>query len=260
MKQQLRVQCRIVFTIILSAAAFGLPFSTQAKTGPSIAFNEDAWNFGKVKADSVLSHSFSFTNRGDEILVIKQVRASCGCTAAVPNKRELDPGEKGEIKVTFNTGGFEGNVKKSIYVDSNDPAQPRKTLQISAEIEASPRAVLQLLEPVVDLGLILETETIKATVRLKNSGERPLSVTLVHPRGAFSKQSRAIQFPLDIPAGDTLEAEITIPPKNRSGYILENIIIRSNDKRQPTQTVVLNGYAFSMSQFRDLYRKYKNEL
>ena len=46
--------------------------------------------------------------------------ASCGCTVATYTKKPVAPGEKGEVKVTYNgKGKFEGHFKKSITVRTN---------------------------------------------------------------------------------------------------------------------------------------------
>jgi hypothetical protein len=53
-------------------------------------------------------------------LVINQAVASCGCTVPEYTKNPIQPGEKGEIKVTYNgTGKFPGHFKKSITVRTN---------------------------------------------------------------------------------------------------------------------------------------------
>ena len=68
----------------------------------------------------VVSCTFSFTNVGETPLVINQAVASCGCTVPEYTKTPIQPGEKGEIKVTYNgTGKFPGHFKKSITVRTN---------------------------------------------------------------------------------------------------------------------------------------------
>ena len=63
---------------------------------------------------------FIFENIGEQPLVINQAIASCGCTVPEYTKDPIKPGEKGEIKVTYNgTGKFPGHFKKSIVVRTN---------------------------------------------------------------------------------------------------------------------------------------------
>ena len=62
-----------------------------ADKGPKIQFKELKWDFGNKKQGEVLTHTFSFKNAGDETLVIRRVRTSCGCAAAMLSKKELNP-------------------------------------------------------------------------------------------------------------------------------------------------------------------------
>ena len=61
---------------------------------------------------------FVFTNVGDEPIIIRRIQSSCGCT--VPKKPEapIMPGEKGEIKVSYDTNRV-GGFSKSITIFSN---------------------------------------------------------------------------------------------------------------------------------------------
>ena len=78
-----------------------------------------AQNPAQIKFD-VVSCVFTFTNAGEQPLVVNQAIASCGCTVPEYTKEPIKPGEKGEIKVTYNgEGKFPGHFKKSITVRTN---------------------------------------------------------------------------------------------------------------------------------------------
>lgn len=64
--------------------------------------------------------TFTFTNVGDQPLVINQAIASCGCTVPSYTKTPIKPGEKGSITITYNgKGKFPGHFKKTITVRTN---------------------------------------------------------------------------------------------------------------------------------------------
>ena len=71
--------------------------------------------------------SFKFKNEGKKDLVIRHVRATCGCTAVQQGNQGvgIKPGESSSIKATFNSGGYSGKVTKAIYVYTNDPKNSR---------------------------------------------------------------------------------------------------------------------------------------
>ena len=92
-----------------------------AQKPAEIKFDKLTHDFGTFsEKNPVVSCTFSFTNVGEVPLVINQAVASCGCTVPEYTKTPIQPGEMGEIKVTYNgTGKFPGHFKKSITVRTN---------------------------------------------------------------------------------------------------------------------------------------------
>ncbi len=101
---------------------------------PIIFFETPNFDFGKAYKGDKVEHVYKFKNRGKSTLEIKKVKPSCGCTAAVLSNNTVLPGETGEIKTTFNTVSYEGRVKKTISVLSNDPNTSNHKLTISGEV------------------------------------------------------------------------------------------------------------------------------
>jgi len=259
MNRLLSEKSRIPLVLILACLLLSGSFIFAGK-GPKIKFREESKNFGKMKQGKVLTHIFVFKNEGDETLKIKRVKTSCGCTAALLSKKEIAPGAEGEIKLTFNTKGFKGKNTKYIDVESNDPAQPRKRLTVSAEIEIPPRPRIFLDRHAIDLGLILENEEIQARTKVKNRGELELRVNCTHKRASFFSGGKKITFPLKIAAGKEAEVEIRIPPSKRKGVMREYVVIKSNDPMKPNLSLYLSGYIATKQQLKELFAKYKNIL
>ena len=92
-----------------------------AQKPAEIKFDKLTHDFGTFsEKEPVVSCTFAFTNIGESPLIINQAVASCGCTVPEYTKTPIQPGEKGEIKVTYNgTGKFPGHFKKSITVRTN---------------------------------------------------------------------------------------------------------------------------------------------
>ena len=93
----------------------------MAQKQAEIKFDRVVHNFGKFSEKSpVVSTVFTFENVGEAPLVINQAVASCGCTVPESTKSPVLPGQKGEIKVTYNgSGKFPCHFKKSITVRTN---------------------------------------------------------------------------------------------------------------------------------------------
>jgi hypothetical protein len=103
--------------------------------GPEIAFKVEKQSFGEVPQGPKLEGSFVFTNTGKNILEVKNVTTSCGCTGAVVDgKKEFQPGEEGAIKFTFNTEGRLGHNEKTITVYTNDMKNPTKNVSFDCDI------------------------------------------------------------------------------------------------------------------------------
>jgi hypothetical protein len=227
-----------------------------AEEGPKLQFQEEKWDFGKVKEGQVKTHVFVFKNEGDAPLLIKRVRTSCGCAAALISDKSVESGENGEMKVNFNSRGYEGNVAKYIYVESNDRSQPVIQLQISATIEVPPQPRIDLDRYSVDSGLILEGETIPAKAVIKNRGERELRLTFSHRDAAYFHEGKAVDSELRIAAGKEAEVEIKIPPRQKQGLIREYILLKSNDTRRPNLSLYVSGYIVTKKQLKELFDKY----
>ncbi|MCR5469782.1 MAG: DUF1573 domain-containing protein [Prevotella sp.] len=107
--------------LFMTFMLFGALTMALAQKPAEIKFDKTTHNFGNFSEKSpVVSCVFTFSNVGEQPLVINQAVASCGCTVPEYTKTPIQPGEKGEIKVTYNgTGKFPGHFKKSITVRTN---------------------------------------------------------------------------------------------------------------------------------------------
>lgn len=107
---------------------FGMTMAHAQDKQASIKFDKTTCSFGSFsEKEAIQKCTFVFTNTGTAPLVINQAVASCGCTVPTYTKTPVMPGEKGEIKVTYNGNGrFPGHFKKTITVRTNgDPEMTR---------------------------------------------------------------------------------------------------------------------------------------
>ena len=120
--------------------AFATINAQEAKTqdqpadGPKIAFTEQEHNYGTLKKGGDGNCEFTFTNEGNEPLILSNVKASCGCTVPTWTKEPIMPGKTGTIKVRYNTNNV-GGFTKTITVTCNAVNAPRTTLKIRGKVE-----------------------------------------------------------------------------------------------------------------------------
>lgn len=105
---------------------------------PEFAFNEESHDFGTINEGDVVEHVFAFTNTGDAPLIISSATGSCGCTVPEWPKEPIGVGEKGEIKVKFNSRKKPGIQNKTVTITSNTyPKQQR--IKIKANVTPAPK-------------------------------------------------------------------------------------------------------------------------
>jgi len=102
---------------------------------PVINFEEEFHDFGEVQEGDVVEHTFVFTNEGDGPLIISNAQGSCGCTVPDWPRQPIAPGQKGQIKVSFNSTGRAGRQDKRVTLTTNAVPQS-KVLNITSNVIA----------------------------------------------------------------------------------------------------------------------------
>ncbi|MBI5386367.1 MAG: DUF1573 domain-containing protein [Verrucomicrobia bacterium] len=229
--------------IALDLSAAGLPAALPLSAGsqtattkvvvPGIQFAETSFNFGKVGAADKPQHDFIFTNIGQSVLEITDVRPGCGCTTAGPWDRKVQPGQIGKIPLTFNPANFSGLVTKGATVICNDPAQSNVYLQLQATVwrpvEIQPQSLYFVPvdgDPTKETKVVRIVSNLKETLRL----EAPHS-----SNPAFQVELKTVR------PGQEFELLVTYsgPVSNASPY--GNITIQTSSTNQPVLSLTTAG-------------------
>ena len=127
---------KILFLTVMVLCSMITFAQTAEKSQAEIRFEKLTHDFGTFPDSSPkVTCVFNFTNVGTLPLVINQAIASCGCTVPEYPKTPIKPGEKGQIKVTYNGAGkFPGHFKKSITVRTNGAVEMTR-LYVEGTIE-----------------------------------------------------------------------------------------------------------------------------
>ena len=101
----------------------------------TLSWSEKEHDFGNIQQDSENTHIFTFTNTGNEPLIIEKAKGSCGCTVPEYPKEPIAPGESNEIKVVYKPGKQKNNQAKKVTVTANtDPVQTILTIKANVEV------------------------------------------------------------------------------------------------------------------------------
>ncbi|MDB4335081.1 DUF1573 domain-containing protein, partial [bacterium] len=109
----------------------------QKQNAAKAEFDNKVFNFNEITQGEKAEHNFVLTNKGKSTLIIRKVKASCGCTAINPQKKEIAPGESTSIKAVFNSAGKSGRQNKSITVITNDPLASSVLLRVQGTVIAA---------------------------------------------------------------------------------------------------------------------------
>lgn len=128
---------QFIFTLFLvgSVSIASAQEATSDYVAPktSINFEQTEFNFGDIVEGEIIQNVVTFTNTGDEPLVISNAKGSCGCT--VPNwpKEPIMPGETADLLIQFdskNKGAIKGkkNTKRVTLTANTDPVNSYVTI------------------------------------------------------------------------------------------------------------------------------------
>ncbi len=106
---------------------------SSVESQPDIFFDESVYNFGEVYINEEVDHVFVFQNRGTKDLIIKEIKASCGCMVLEESTKTIQPGMYGTIDVIFRSDPYPGTVNETIRVYSNDINTPVYSLKLLGE-------------------------------------------------------------------------------------------------------------------------------
>ena len=220
-----------------------LLFGSYLMAQPKISPSEEIFDFGNITEGDVVSHNFVITNSGTENLVIDKIRASCGCTAADPDKNTLEPGESTKVKVSFDSKNRKGVQKKYVYVFSNDPEKPQLRLGFTTNIllkgekktgkVEAPRLALSKKEH--DFGTLTEGDVVDFNITLMNKGKGVLKINDIKSSCGCAA---TLLSDRELKPGEIGSLKIELNTKDRSGELTRTVTLYTNDTSKPEHTVI----------------------
>ncbi len=124
---------------------------------PQIKVEPESFNFGKaVKKQGKIRKIFDVYNKGNAVLIIKNIRVSCGCVSAslriggnkspyfgVAGAAEgwqvlIEPDKSAELEVVLDLAHESmgmGKQAREVFVSSNDPLYPQTRIGVEIEVE-----------------------------------------------------------------------------------------------------------------------------
>jgi len=224
----------VVF-FLFSSLAFAQLFQ------PTLILQQSSFDFGDIKQGDKVSHTFVISNGGGDLLKISDVKASCGCTAAAPEKKELAPGESTNLLVTFNSAGRMGNQSKTVRIYSNDPLNPEMLLSITGNVVSASESTtgaptIYFPETQHDFGKVNEGDKVNYTFNFANKGSSVLTIKDIKTSCGCTA---ALISQDSLAPGKDGTIKVELDTKNRSGKMSRTVTVNSNDPKDPAKVLTI---------------------
>ncbi|HMN24323.1 MAG TPA: DUF1573 domain-containing protein [Ignavibacteriaceae bacterium] len=229
---------KYILTIFIVSAISIMP----QMLGPKVGVQQLAHDFGDVNEGDIVKHLYVISNNGGDLLKILDVRASCGCTAAKPEKSELKPGESTNVLVSFNSKGRKGPQNKTVTVVTNDPDMPNVLLTfkcnvvVNKKVENKFGAIIFLPETQHDFGKVKAGTKVEYIFKFENKGTESLLIKDVKTSCGCTA---AVVSNNSIKPGEVGSIKVDFDTKNREGRNSKSITIVSNDYKEPNKVITI---------------------
>jgi hypothetical protein len=208
---------------------------------PTLILQQNSYDFGDIKQGEKVSHTFVLSNGGGDLLKISDVKASCGCTAAAPEKKELAPGESTNLIVTFNSTGRMGKQSKTIRIFSNDPDNPEMVLSFTGNVVSASQVsdgapTIYFSETEHDFGKVNEGDKVNYTFNFANKGTSELAIKDIKTSCGCTA---ALLSQDHLAPGQEGTLKVELNTQNRSGKMSRTVTISSNDPKDPAKVLTI---------------------
>lgn len=108
------------FVLAITAATAQAQTLASAKvtTVKQLHWETMTHDFGLMEQAKAQSAIFKFQNNTDEVVFIKSVKPSCGCTVAEYTRTAVAPGDWAEIKASYNAATL-GQFRKTLQLTTS---------------------------------------------------------------------------------------------------------------------------------------------
>lgn len=218
-----------------------------------LSFDETSYSFGTIREDGgKVSHTFRYSNTGDEPIVILSATTTCGCTVAAYDRKPVMPGRKGEIAITFDPMYRPGAFAKNINVYTSEKTKPI-CLQVSGDVTARERSVEELYPIYVGEGVRLDDnfhafayvehgKTTRSALKYANTSDKAVRVRLEPEKSSGVLQ---LDYPAVIPAGARGDIDISygLPATSRVYGTLHDMMRVYVDGKRTETLISITGIA-----------------
>lgn len=128
-------------------------YKTSDNVKPRIKLSKTAADLGSMKVSEDKSYDFAVKNIGNAPLQLSEITSSCGCTfgqviyeglesekfgmhSQSNSTFDIAPEKEAKVRVIYSPSIMPvyGPVEREVYITTNDPANPKLTFQVKANV------------------------------------------------------------------------------------------------------------------------------
>lgn len=211
---------------VLCVAVSGCAGESRAK----IAEPAGVYEFGLQRQGAVLEHTFAWVNATGQPKEVRDVRTTCGCTAAqIKAGTVIQPGERLDLPVTLRLAGKKDDVESKVYVFYKGEDSPQQFVLRGTVATEYPETVA--------FGSFRRNEPLSSTVTLDTyPGQPPLEIKELE----FDDRKLEVA---SRPGAKPGSFDIMVKPAKDIDYgHLESVVaVRTNDSEVPEKAFVVTG-------------------
>jgi hypothetical protein len=127
---------RFSFLLIVFIGFHFFSFAQGNNNGPVITFDKDVHNYGTLTTEKIPSGEITFKvyNRGEQPLILTNVRACCGTQVKDYTKGPIAPRDSGSVVVEFRILQRPHRISRTVTIQSNATNRQTAVLRIMGEI------------------------------------------------------------------------------------------------------------------------------
>lgn len=218
---------RTLIILVLFVAACA-PAPRRQPEGPAIVLDEPTWEFGTLKRGETAGTEIAISNGGSDTLRISAY-SSCDCLSAKLQAEAIAPGKSTLLIISYMGDEVKARVTKTVFLDSNDPVNPRLTLKAMGTVLAGDLPHLVVTPSPLPYDVATGDGT--SLLKIANRGQQRLKIDAIRCYGCTSRWSF-----LELASGDEIQLDIGLLPDWHDNRWIE---IESNDPVSPLRKVVI---------------------
>ena len=199
-------------------------------TSPTIQLSADEHDFGEIRVGDIVHTAVNVTNSGDTPLTIIKLKSSCGCTTPKISTEKVPSKGSAELRISFDSTGLSAGKKtQTVYVHSDDPAQPVIKVRIFAnvihELALNPSSLIMRIPR--------SRKQLSFPVKFKNNSASSVALKILKVMGAVERAALGPEKVVGEPGSTTaFHVDLDLVKKENKGLYRGQILLETSHPQE----------------------------